>query len=314
MQNVKALNAILWGLNGLVGAGILVFAWMYLLVPADPEETYLAGMKWEEDTVARAAPPKPRANDDVLRTLRNPVTRDRKDQGSIQDGPSAFKASLVGTLPPAAAFIKATSGNVEMPALVNQEIRYENEVYADFRGWKLVEVSKEKAIFSDGSRKETLEIDLKASPSNNAKGRPGSRYSAGGASGPYNSRKFKTRLLASAANRTVWGVDPAEIEWAKKNLPQIMDRDFQVTPHAGGGLKITRVRAGSIGASRGIVAGDIVKSLNGRPLKSLGDLKMLMANPSSSRRPSLSLTIERAGKTMVIEYRALPKPQTSRRR
>ena len=150
------------------------------------------------------------------------------------------------------------------------------------------------------------------SPAPNVSGRSG-RSRGRSSSKVYNSRSYKTRLLASAANRHVWGVDSNEVDWAKANLQKILNQDFQVTPHGSGGLKITSVRAGSIGSARGIVAGDIVKSINGRPLKSMADLKTLMTG-SRGRSSNLSLTLERAGKSMVIEYRPLPKSKSRRGR
>ena len=76
---------------------------------------------------------------------------------------------------------------------------------------------------------------------------------------------------------------------------------------------ITSVRTGSIVSKRGILAGDVVKSINGRPLKSLADLKTMMSG-SINRSLKLRLTLERAGKSMVIEYRQLPKAHSSRNR
>ena len=141
--------------------------------------------------------------------------------------------------------------------------------------------------------KEAIKNNPKAEPSPQAKD-------------PYDSRKFKTRLLESTADHHVWGVDFDEIKWAERNVQNILDRDFQITPHYSGGLMVTSVRAGSIGAARGLVVGDILKSINEWPVKSLDDLEAAL-HKASRRQTPLRFTIERAGKTILIEYRKLPK-------
>ena len=95
---------------------------------------------------------------------------------------------------------------------------------------------------------------------------------------PYAKESYASRLLASSKNRHVWGLDPKEIEWAKANYLEIMDRDFQVTPFAGGGLKVASVRPGSLGALRGLKPGHVVRTLD--------DLKRLMNTPGSERTPT----------------------------
>ena len=80
-----------------------------------------------------------------------------------------------------------------------------------------------------------------------------------------------------------------------------------MAPFAGGGLRIESVTAGSIGAARGLVAGDVIREVNGQALNNIGDVKTLMSNPTMKSQTGLRLTIERAGKPVVIEYRPLPR-------
>ncbi|MBI3630664.1 MAG: PDZ domain-containing protein, partial [Candidatus Rokubacteria bacterium] len=123
----------------------------------------------------------------------------------------------------------------------------------------------------------------------------------------YTTDTYKSRLLASADSRQVWGMDQDEIEWAAQNAEQIMDRDFQVAPYAGGGLRLENVNAGSIGAARGLLAGDVLREVNGQPLNNIADVRTLLNNKAMQQQTGLRLTIERAGKPVVIEYRPLPK-------
>ena len=86
-----------------------------------------------------------------------------------------------------------------------------------------------------------------------------------------------------------------------------MDSDFQVSPNAGGGVRIEGVAPGSIGAARGMMPGDVVRDINGQALNSIADLRQLMNNPAFKNQNGLRVTVERAGKPVVMEYRPLPR-------
>jgi hypothetical protein len=313
LHDVKLLNRILWGVNVLLGAGIVVFSFQYLLFA--PDAKYLKDFKQEDDAPA-AVVKAPDAGDGSLKVLSNPVEPGRKPTPGIVE--SNFKATLKGTLPSekepkrGVAFIKSTGRNVELVATVDEEITYEGKPFDEFRGWTLQTVSKDRAVFAtkSGQRAE-LVLDQAITPAPGGGGpagqvQPGVRPTAkiGQA---YTSETYKSRLLASADSRQVWGMDQDEIEWASQNADQIMDRDFQVAPYAGGGLRIESVNAGSIGAARGLVSGDVLREVNGQPLNNIADVRTLMNNPAMKSQTGLRLTVERAGKPMVIEYRPLPK-------
>jgi S1-C subfamily serine protease len=118
---------------------------------------------------------------------------------------------------------------------------------------------------------------------------------------------YKSRLLAASEGRQIWGIDADEIAWAAANLPQILDRDLQVVPYAGGGLRVDAVAPDSIGAARGLLAGDVLREVDGRPVWGVSDLRPLPDNPNTKTPQSLRLTIERAGKPLLLEYRPLPR-------
>jgi hypothetical protein len=314
MRDVKLLNGALWVLNLALGAGILAFAWFCLLKPGPGN---LQGFTPDDEPTPTNVAARPVHSDDAIKRLENPL---RPRQGSSAAGPAAFKAVLKGTLPSekdpkrGIAFIKAAARNAELVAYMDEEIRDGDKPFEEFRGWKLVEVSKDRATFSDGARKETLVLDLlaAATPAGAAPGSPGA---PGGAPGPktnrsgqaYSGEQFKSRLLAQADTRHVWGLDPDEIDWAVQNSDRILDQDFRVSPSGQGGLRVDSVAAGSIGATRGILAGDVVREVNGQPLSSVGDIKNLLNNPSMRQQQGLRITVERAGKPVVIEYRPLPR-------
>ena len=174
-------------------------------------------------------------------------------------------------------------------------------------------MGKDRARFvtKDGKKAElTIDQSIAAVPGSAVGPGPGSAGPAAAKTRigqAYTSESYKSRLLASADTRQVWGLDQDEIEWAGQNSEQILDRDFQVAPYAGGGLRIEGVTAGSIGAARGLVAGDVIREVNGQALNNITDVKTLMSNPTMKNQTGMRLTIERAGKPVVIEYRPLPR-------
>lgn len=305
MRDVRAANAMLWVLNALLGGGIVFFAWQYLLFPSD--QGILSDFQPEALDGRSAAPPPRDPGDGALR-LGNPVV-----PGATK-GPEAavatfFKATLLGTLRAGegAAFIKSQAQNTEMVAFVNEEILYEGKPFPEFTGWKLVEVGKSTAVFSDGKRREVLTMSQETAP-----GRPAARTGSGPSAGTlagkaYVANEYQSRLLAQSPNRHVWGMDPAELEYARANVQSMLDQDVQAAAHPGGGLKVLSVRPGSMGAARGLIQGDVVRNVNGQALSSLADMKLLMNNPRVRNRSTLTLTVERAGKPFIIEYRPLPR-------
>jgi len=313
VNDAKLLNRLLWGLNVLLGAGILVFSFQYLLRASD--NSLLKDLKQDDD--GPRGPVKARdEGDGALKSLTNPLERRAEKPSETPDVP--FKAVLKETLPSekepkrGVAFIKSPARNVELVAYVDEEILQDGKTYEEYRGWMLASVGRDRATFVNRKGvKVDLTIDLSMSgPSNQA----GSGPAAGPTGGAraridkaYTSESYKSRLLASADTRQVWGLDQDEIEWAGQNAEQILDRDFQVAPYAGGGLRLEGVTAGSIGAARGLLAGDVLREGNGQALNNISDVRTMMNNPTMKTQTGLRLTIERAGKPIVIEYRPLPR-------
>jgi hypothetical protein len=306
LRSVKLYNALLWLLNAALGVGICLFFFKYLLHPAD----YTRDVRLDEGGDAAPVVSRTQVSDASLR-MRNPI-----EQVKPVDAAAAqiyFKAQLKGTLPgekgdgPGAAFLKSVTKNTELVAFVGEKIMFEGKEFDEYRGWTLAKVWKDRALFKgpEGKTQElTIESELITGP-------PGSK-TAGGARGAragqaYQSDQYKSRLLASADSRQVWGLDPAELDWASQNADKIMDGDFQVSPNSGGGVRIEGVTPGSIGAARGMMAGDVVRDVNGQPLNSIADVRTLMNNPAFKSQNGLRVTVERAGKPVVLEYRPLPR-------
>src|SRR6185436_6693010 len=170
MNDVKVLNRCLWGFNLLLGAGIILFSFFYLLRPPK-----LEAFRADEDTAQVPVRP-PDVGDGALRTVTNPI--EKKDIQAPVTG-SAFKATLKGTLPSekdptrGLAFIKSPARNVDMVAYVGEEILFDGKVFEEFRGWTLATVGKDRATFATktGQRVE-LTIDQAMAPVPGGAGAP----------------------------------------------------------------------------------------------------------------------------------------------
>ncbi len=310
MRDVKTINGLLWTLNAILGAGIAAFAWFFLLFPGDSGN--LRDFEPDADSASTAQAGPERKSDAALR-LGNPVEK-REASGPA---PTLFKATLKGTLPSekdpkqGLAFIKSTGRNVELVAYMGEPILHEGKPFDEYRGWSLSEVSKDRAVFTSASgQRQVLTLDLLAGPAAGGPSRagaPGAGPKANRVGQPYASDGFKSRLLASAENRQVWGIDPDEVDWASQNADRIMDQDLAVSPHGSGGVRIESVSAGSIGAARGLMVGDVVRDVNGQPLNNIADLRALLSAGKMKQQSGLRITVERAGKPVVLEYRPLPR-------
>src|SRR5262245_40969684 len=154
MRDVKLINGLLWVLNGALGIGIVAFAYFFLLTQgASP----LQGFTPDEGGAAQG-PPTPPANDSVLKSLGNPL----EPRTAAAAAPTLFKAALKGTLPTSdpkrgTAFIKSTGRNVELVADMGDPILGpDGKVYDEFRGWVLSELSRDRAVFTNGAQKQVL--------------------------------------------------------------------------------------------------------------------------------------------------------------
>lgn len=308
MRGVKLLNGSLWGLNGLLALAIALFAWQYLL-GAHPDP--LHGFKPIDDGPGGSLVAQPRLSDQAIKDLKNPIEhRVVESQAAVV---SLFKAILRGTMPSAnpkrgLAFIKHPVKNSELVAYIDEVIQFDGRPFDEYIGWKLVEVTRDSATFSNGTHKQKITMDQTeaAAPAERVPGAaPGGPINRRGQ--PYDASAYKSRLIAQTDGRQIWGLDPDEVEWAAQNQETLLDRDLQVSVYPGGGLKLEGVAAGSLAASRGMVGGDIVKDVNGIPLQGLADLKALGEHPSVRQSAALRITVERAGKAVLLEYRPLPR-------
>lgn len=102
----------------------------------------------------------------------------------------------------------------------------------------------------------------------------------------------------------IYCVDPGEMDWTEQNLERVL-QEVRLEPQQGGGILVAEIASGSIAASRGIEVGDVVKAIDGTPIRHLEDLHRALRASLDTRRHPLVVEIERAGSSRVIEYRRL---------
>ncbi len=103
-------------------------------------------------------------------------------------------------------------------------------------------------------------------------------------------------------------VSEADTRFVMKNLPQVL-RDVKIatarTPggRIGGGVKITFMRKNSIvGKLSGLQAGDVVKAVNGKPIRNMADAMRIYRELMASNAKSVTVEIERNGQRRTILY------------
>jgi hypothetical protein len=297
MRRLK-LNRALWGLNALLATALLAFVGRYLVAPPRVDR-----LRDVDPSAASSSPPRPRpapASEEALIHLHNPL---RKPEGPNPSPP--FEAILKGALPTSqsgngVAFIRSSSSQTETIARVGEEILRNGKPAPEFAGWILSELGRDLAVFENRlGERFVLRIEPVLTAPSDEERRPPSRQGEA-----YRPELYRSRLLASTDAREIWGIDAGELDWAAQNSPQVLNQDAQISPCAGGGMRIDTLNSGSMAAARGLKPGDILREVNGRPLRSLGDLQSVFSDPPKS---VLQLTLERAGKPIVLEYRALPR-------
>lgn len=297
MKQVKLFNGLLWGLNILMGVAIVIFAFNFLLFPKPQDPLNL---DFGEE-VLQAGPGRT-TNYTLLSALPNPVVKGSTAGTDLNVRPAEFQSvTLIGTWPPT-AFIRV--GNRETQAEVGQPIMFDGVEMQEVRGWKLIHVDSDTATFSDGQRQVRLQKAGGEGLTGLDTVGPGVKRRPDLVGKEYDFSKSKTKLLQDTDTRKVYGMDPEEIAWAQANFDQILANDFTFDPSGSGGLRITEVRNGSIGSLRGVEKDDILKTVNNTPITGLAELKNLKDNQPKGQR-TLSLTIERSGRTIEIQYTPL---------
>jgi hypothetical protein len=115
---------------------------------------------------------------------------------------------------------------------------------------------------------------------------------------------LKSRLLASADTRQVWGLDPEALRDATAFVRKLLTEGVQTAEGDPEGLKVKTVPSGSFAAGLGLQEGDVIQDVNGQPVRKLADIPGVAAPSALS---GVRLVLLRSGKPFVLEYRPLPR-------
>lgn len=291
---MKLGNGLLWVTNVALGAGIVVFAFQFLLFPAG-ERNPIADVEAAEEDSKKVQPAKPQ---DVspIRNFANPV------EPRIKEGPTGSGelrgVELTGThLDPDPigifAFVNVPSRNVNVVAWFDETVAQDGNPVGELQGWKLKRVTGHTATFSNGQKEATLT-------------KTGGFAAAGGGAGPLGGatpgERGKIQKLAVTNDRETYGVDRATMQWAIDNQEKIL-QEVGLSDYSSGGIQVTSLTQGSIAAEAGIQQNDVIKSINGQPIANSISLAELRNNPQMKQQSSLVISIERGGavKTIVIQ-------------
>jgi hypothetical protein len=291
---VKLGNGLLWVTNVALGAGIVVFAFQFLLFPAG-ERNPIADVEAAEEDSKKVTPAKPQ---DVtpVRNFVNPV------EPRLKEGPSSVSelrgVELTGThLDPDPvgifAFVNVPSRNVNVVAWFDEAVTQDGNPVGELAGWKLKKVTGNSATFTNGQKETTI---TKAAGFASGPGLPGPL----GSTSP--GERGKIQKLAVTNDRETYGVDRATMQWAIDNQEKIL-QEVGLQDYASGGIQVISLSQGSIAAEAGIQQNDVIKSINGQPIANSISLAELRNNPQMKQQSSLVISIERGGasKTIVIQ-------------
>jgi hypothetical protein len=283
--------------NALLATALLAFTGRYLVAPARVDPLRDLDLSAAAPSPPRPAPEAP--SEKALIQLPNPLQKSPKPK------PPPLDAILMGALPAshsgnATAFLHSNAGHRETIARMGEPILRNGKADPEFEGWLLSDLGKDFAVFTNRhGERVALEIEALGTSDREPDRRPPAPLGE-----PYRPETYRSRRLAFTDNREIWGIDEKELDWAAQNLRRSLDRDVQISLGAGGGLRIDALSPDSMPAARGVRPGDILREVNGRPISSLGDLQAILSNPPKS---GLQLGLDRAGKSLVIEYRPLPR-------
>ena len=306
MKSYKKLAVILWVLNTFLGLGIAGYAANAFV---KKKTDYIERVRETNKKYSKPARHPPRYTRAVSFMQRLDILplEPEAPQNDQAINLAAFLAinSTFTAPPPAVILANVFESDVQLIMSTGMDLYYAirdqggtRVVIANFeqaRGWKLTEVTRKKVIFSKGDLTAELAVGQGVAP---ATGVPPSKH----AGTVYNAKAFKTRKAGSSPTSATYIMDIEEVKWAIANRDKVFSGGDVTFGSARDGLRVTRVRPGSIVEARGFKASDVVQSINNISIKSLNDLRALKDNPAFEKPRLISVKINRNGKTMVLRY------------
>ncbi len=308
MRTSASWNNAIWCVNALLALGIIGFSFKYIFL-ADREQT------WPTNPDAPTSGPEP--PDKRLEEFQSIWTAELVP-------PPAGPVKPVETWPQlkydgkfASKHLLKVNGQDGM-AKVGEAI----EVSDGAGGWQPVlvngkkiilkeitkEIANEKAIFHlEGNPAETKEILILDQEGGGATPGPPNPDDPGGPpKGKAPEIQFGTKEIADQS----WKVDPRERDFVRANAREMM-KDIRWSLYAvedgkAKGVRIEGFTEGSYAEeyakTRGIQAGDILMTVNGRVIDGAGTVNELFGSGEAWEAGKAQVEVERAGKVQVLSY------------
>lgn len=317
MNRIKAIRLGLWCLNLLLVVLVVVFAFNNLLFPA-------VSISSEDDSIKPLGPPPSEPGVDrtsssytVIWVVPNPMEKKPVViEGGMEQNvrPLSSFATLVAVdlnsahPQKSSAVLKLQDGSYATAYAGRPVVGSDGQPVALLTGYLLVEVYLDRVVFErEGRHREELRIDsagggkaMESNPSSTtlSSGKP----LATPAQQPQtNTQDFSSAMVLDTPERKAWAIDAREREWVSQNQDQMLG-DVSLSPYASGGVRLDRIREGSFILSRGYQEGDVIKSINGREVKSLSEAQTIVKDPAIRNSNTLIVVVNRAGRLVTLEY------------
>lgn len=327
----KTINTTLWILCMVLCLAIALFAFNYLILPE--YDNLLADLpqdkKQKSDLPGGANVHFKDSYYTSVWTTPNPIKKIPPPEVITEKVKPPLLASLIdidGTAPnqdqpeKAGAFLRFIPRNTILFASYAKPIcDGDGKPIPELTGVQIVEVYPQRVVFKFNNdrielkvKTETTSFQLDTEKSGLTAGQPAP---TGGARQPvppipsipefpptpYDSANYSTRKAEASSTRTVWEVDPKERDWVVQNQSSLSS-EIAVVPYASGGVKVDSIKGESVFAARGFMPGDVIKSVNGKPVNTIADADALAKDPAIANAKALLIIIDRAGRQMSIEY------------
>lgn len=332
LKSVKMVNGSLWILNMLLCLVVAVYAFNFLIFPEKVD--LLAGLPQEKprgQVKARRDPHHNKANYQSIWNLLNPIEKIVvRTAETPKPQPSVNLESMLeieGTWPNqddpkrAAAFLKYLPSSKSIFASYGKPILDpDGQPISQLAGVQVVEVYARKVVFNvNGVRvelkaKEDTDALTGTSPVSLTPTHPSHRDTTTPLPAPvdttgepkvaYDPANYQThKTFERPDGGSTWEVDAKERDWITQHQGYVLEQELSLVPYADGGVKIDSIKGNSIVAARGFMPGDVVKSVNGKPVRGLADAKLLTNDPAIKNASTLTVVVDRAGKLITMDYR-----------
>lgn len=181
------------------------------------------------------------------------------------------------------AAVVNTGGKRDLTVRIGEEIE---------KGVTLAAVEADYIEISRGGARERIELDRRV---------VAQRGGSGGVGGAANIRGFRLNVAKTGPNN--YSLSRSELNNTLQD-PNQLAYTGRIGTGSGGGVRIDSAPTGSLPQKLGLMEGDVIRSLNGQPVNSAGDLARLYGQFGTLS--SLRADVMRGGQMMVMNLQITP--------